>query len=105
MSNQPAHVIDESFTAREGGYTLTHILKMHDVAYRASAHRNFYAFQSWAKVERFDGAKWQEVITKPGLTIHDDLQALRPGDDDQQARDVASALLSGLIEKALIIAS
>lgn len=41
-----------------------HTVRVGQTVLRISICRNAYDFQSWGKVERWDGAKWQQVVYK-----------------------------------------
>lgn len=57
--------IDEQFSKGQQSWDYIAIRKVADHRLRVRLHRDAYDFQSYARVERWDGSKWHEVATRP----------------------------------------
>ena len=96
MSGGMSRILDEkTFTTERQSYTLTHILTVNGSVLRATVKRDFYDFQSYARVERFDGVQWHEVVSQPGEAIVGDLPSTSLPEDKRRAgaEKVAAALI------------
>lgn len=86
---------DKTFSTSRQSYTLVHILTVNGSVLRATVTRDFYDDQSSARVERFDGTQWHEVVSRPGVAVSADLPSTSALEDVRRdgAEEVAAALI------------
>lgn len=63
------NVATQSVEYIEMGQLSLGALPEHQHRVRLIIHSNAYDFQSWARAERWDGDKWQEVVTIHGAAM------------------------------------
>lgn len=99
MNGDMSRTLDEkTFTTDRQSYTLVHILTVDGSVLRATVKRDFYETQSYARVERFDGTQWHEVVTQPGLAVAADLPSTSLQEDARRAG--ADKVAAAIIELA-----
>lgn len=86
-------IADAGGTAFESGHVLHRL--------RITIHSNAYTNQSWAKVERWDGTQWHEVVAMSGASLivgcHQKLYLLRTA-------DLRTSLFAADRERLLVLA-
>lgn len=87
-----------SFARTRQSYELVRILTVNEPVsvLRATVKVDAYAEQSRAYVERFDGERWHEVVSRPGAAFHKAMPSYASREDDacrHAAREIAEPLI------------
>ncbi len=91
--------IDQTtFSRTRQSYELVLIITVNESVsvLRVTVRVDAYAEQSRALVERFNGTRWSEVVTRPGSAFHDAMPSDASRDDDtcrHAAREIAEPLI------------
>ena len=94
--------IDQTtFSRTRQSYELVRIVTVNEPVsvLRATVKVDAYAEQSRARIERFDGERWHEVVSRPGPAFHDAMPSYVSREDDA-CRLAASKIAEPLVDLA-----
>jgi hypothetical protein len=69
MKAQSDLTITRTLTRSEQSWQLLHVFQVGQQRFRVEIKRDAYDFQSWARIERWDGQRWREVHRLPQATM------------------------------------